>query len=168
MSDETTTPAERPAAPGSLLGQLRARREAIEAKLHLDLAVPRMENPEVLVRFRPVTSAEITRVADQHRKNKAKDVDVIINAVHLAAACEGIFYLHEGQPVGINGKTDPDEWPRFDQEVAESLGLPDGSKAVDVVRGLYFTDGDIISTGAELLVWSGYARQDLERDAEGN
>lgn len=166
MSDATgeDRAGERPAAPGSALRSLRDRRKAAVDKLQLDLAVPRLE-PRVFVRFRPITQAEITRINAQHAKSKAKDVDVIVNAVSLSTACLGIFDEVDGELVPIDGA---DEAPVFDERLAQLLELPEGSKAVEVVRGLYLTDGDVIAAGAELAQWSGYRWQDLERESEGN
>lgn len=158
---------DRPAAPGSVLASLRDRRKAAEQKLHLDLRVPRLE-PPVFVRFRPVTQAEINRINTQHAKSKAKDVDVIINAVSLSTACIGVFDEVDGKLRSIDPEGDADEAPRLDERLAQLLELPEGSTAVEVVRGLYLTDGDIISTGARLAQWSGYAWQDVERESEGN
>lgn len=162
MTDELQAAGDRPAAAGSALANLRERRAAAAKNLHLDLAVPRLE-PPVYVRFRPVKIEEINRVNAQYAKSKAKDVDVIVNAVILSHACLGVFGEADGQPAG-----DPETWPRFDSELAQLLGLPEASGAVDVVRGLYLTDGDVIATGSRLSDWSGYAWQDLERDAAGN
>jgi hypothetical protein len=153
---------DRPAAPGSALSSIRARRQAAADKLYIDLAVPRID-PPIFVRLRPVTQTEINRINGQHAKSKAPDVDVVINAVTLSTACLGVFGEVDGKPDG-----DPDTWPKFDEDLAELLGLPAGSTAVDVVRGLYLTDGDVIATGAELAKFSGYSWQDLERASEGN
>lgn len=152
---------DRPAAAGSPLANLRARRQAAADRLHLDLAVPRLD-PPVFVRFRPITQAEINRINAQHAKSKAKDVDVVVNAVSLATCCLGVF---DDTTVEL---VDAGEAPKFDEDLAELLELPEGSKAVDVVRGLYLTDGDVIAAGAELAQWSGYRWQDLERESEGN
>lgn len=158
---------DRPAAAGSALSSLRARREAAVKKLHLDLAVPRLD-PPVYVRFRPIGQAEINGINARHAKSKAKDVDVVINAVSLATACLGVFDEVEGQLRSIDPSGDADDAPTFDERLAALLELPEGSTAVDVVRGLYLTDGDIIATGARLAQWSGYAWQDIERESEGN
>ena len=37
-------------------------------------------------------------------------------------------------------------WPKFDQELAGMLGLPENCGAVEVIRNLYLTDGDIIES----------------------
>lgn len=162
MSADELGAGDRPAAGGSALSGLRARRDAARKKLHLDLAVPRLD-PPVYVRFEPVPQERLTRIARQYKDSKARDVEVVMNAVHLASACIGVFAEVDGQPEG-----DPDSWPRFDADLAEILGLPASTSPVDIVRDLYLTDGDVIATGTRLVEWSGYAWQDIERDAAGN
>ncbi len=162
MSAEPLEVEDRPAATGSALAGLRDRRDAARKKLHLDLAVPRLD-PPVYVRFAPVPQERITRVARQHKDSKARDVEVVVNAVHLASACIGVFGEVDGKPEG-----DPDSWPRFDAQLAEILGLPADTRPVDIVRDLYLTDGDVLAIGSRLLEWSGYVWQDTERDAAGN
>lgn len=152
----------RPAAPGSPLASLRDRREKAREELHLDLAVPRLE-PPVYVRFAPVEQSQINRINERHRKSKDKDKDVIINALVLTEACRGVFEVIDGESVSVNPGGRDGDWPRFDPELADLLGLnPDETKAVDVVRGLYLTDGDIIATASRLAEWSGYSMADLE------
>lgn len=155
----------RRAAPSSALASLRARRDKAREQLHLDLAVPRLD-PPVYVRFAPVEQSQITRINDRHKKSKDKDRDVIINAVILAEACRGVFEVIDDETVSVNPDDRDGEWPRFDPDLAELLGLnPDESKATDVVRGLYLTDGDIIATASRLAEWSGYSVADLEEHA---
>lgn len=159
MTEETP----RPAAGGSPLANLRQRREAKVAKLYMDLSVRGLE--PLVVRYRPVTAAEITRTNKRFEKSKADDVDVLINAVILSQACLGIF----DKPDATASVPTNEAWPRFDKDLAQSLGLnPEAVQGVDVVRALYLTDGDIISTGAELSQWSGFTLSDVDRDVAGN
>jgi hypothetical protein len=167
MADEDTAAVPgRPAAEGSQLQSLRERRQAAEKKLHIDLVVPRLD-PPVFVRFNAVPIHVINAVSKQYAKSKDPEVDVIFESVILTRACAGVFEVVDGQERSI----DPagGEWPTFGEPVlAELLGLPVGSSAVDVVRGLYLTDGDIMATGAQLREFSGYSAAELERDFEGN
>ena len=70
-------------------------------------------------------------------------------------------------PTDIDPNDRDGEHPKFDRRLAGLLGVPAG-KASQVVRALYLTDGDIISTVNDLGIWSGFAREQMERDPEGN
>jgi hypothetical protein len=164
-NNELLERAERPAAPGSALSSLRARRQKAAEELHLDLAVPRLD-PPVWVRFAPVEQGLIDRANKRHEKSKAQDKNVVINAVILADACRGVFEVIDGEEVSIDDNDRDGEWPRFDDQLADLLGVEAG-KASDVVRALYLTDGDVIATATKLADWSGYSLADLE-EREGN
>jgi hypothetical protein len=157
----------RPAAAGSPLAGLRARREKAQQELFLDLQVPRLD-PPVFVRFAPAVQSQIDRANKRHEKSKDADKNVIVNAVILAEACRGVFEVIDGEPVSVDDADRDGDWPRFDGQLADLLGLDGESvQAVDVVRGLYLTDGDIIATAAKLAEWSGYSLEDLE-ERQGN
>ncbi|WP_156759561.1 hypothetical protein [Microbacterium karelineae] len=152
---------ETPAAPTSGLAALRTQRAKIKQKLHLDLLVPRYDEP-VYVRYMPPTKAQINRVSD--RATKSRDKDALAEAMLLAECCLGVFQKDDdGKPIG-----DPDDWPKFDKDLAEYLGEPSLDRAADVVRALFFTDGDIIAQAAALTSWAGYAEAQAVEDYEGN
>lgn len=159
-------PGETAAAPGSILASLRERRDAAKKRLFKDLAVPRLD-PPVYVRFKPVTSHRLTAANKQSAKSGDRDADVIANAGVLVDACVGIFEVVDGEEVSLDPSDREGEWPKFDKQLAALLGVPAG-KASAVVRELYVTDGDIISTVNELALWSGFAQEQLERDPAGN
>lgn len=163
---EPETVEEQPAAEGSVLATLRERREAAKQKLTKDLAVPRLD-PPVYVRFKPLATRRLNAANKQAAASSDKDAEVIANAGILAEACVGVFQVIDGAEVSIDDSNLDGEWPRFDKRLAALLGVKAG-KASEVVRALYLTDGDIISTVNDLGVWSGFAREQLERDSEGN
>ncbi|HTW17083.1 MAG TPA: hypothetical protein VMF51_18275 [Nocardioides sp.] len=167
---EQPEPGEAPAAPGSILDGIRARRDRAKAALFVDIKVPRYE-PELWVRFKPTEQKRIDAAGEKARKSKDDHRIVNANATLLAEACIGVFEVDaDGEKVSIDPadrSTNPDDWPQFDKRLARLLEIPAG-KAVEVVRGLYLTDGDIISTAAELGEWSGYSRDMLEQDTAGN
>ncbi|SDC46256.1 hypothetical protein [Nocardioides lianchengensis] len=166
---EPSTTGEVEAAPGSVLESIRARRDRAKSVLFIDIKVPRYD-PPVWVRFKPTEQKRIDGAGERARKSKDDDRTVIANAAILAEACIGVFEVVDDDKVSIDPtdrSTDPADWPKFDKRLARLLEIPAG-KATDVVRGLYLTDGDIISTAADLGEWSGYARDMLEQDTEGN
>lgn len=165
-SDETPAVDERrPAASGSPLSSLRARRDTARQRLHLDLEVPRMD-PPVYVRYSPLPHGRITAITKRFEKSKDADRDVLANAAILAEACQGIYEVIDGREVSVDDRDRDGDWPRFDDRLAELLGITAG-KASDVVRGLYLTDGDVIATASRLAEWSGYSAAELE-EREGN
>lgn len=175
LGDETApravdTPVD--AAAGSALASLRARRRKSVAALHFDLEVPRYD-PPVFVRYKPVSQEKVEQTFKRTEKRRGQDRTVVTNAIILAEACLGVFEVIDGQEVSVDPEDRDGEWPKFDQRLGELLtSIEDGerapTKASDVVRKLYLTDGDIISTAQDLSVRSGYAQEQLERESEGN
>lgn len=157
---------ETPAAPGSVLASLRERRAGVVQALYTDLEVPRIPGP-VYVRYKPIPQRRITAANTQAAASKDKDADVVSNAAVLAEACLGVFEVIDGCEVSVDDSDRDGEWPKFDRRLAGLLGIP-WSKGGDVVRGLYATDGDIISTVRKVVVWSGFVDEQQERDEEGN
>jgi hypothetical protein len=160
-----------PAAPDSTLALLRQRVARAKEQLHVDLEVPRLE-PPVFVRFKPTNQGRLNAASKLAGKLKNRDDgDVVANAGILADACLGVFEVLEVDGQKVEVSIDPEDrdgdWPKFGPRLAELLGVTT-NKASDVVRALYLTDGDIMSTVTKLGVWSGYAQDDLERDPEGN
>lgn len=156
-----------PAAPDSTLASLRDRVARVKKALHLDLEVPRLD-PPVFVRYRPVEQTRLNAAGKLATKlNRSNDGDVIANASILSSACIGVFEVIDGEEVSIDPEDRHGEWPNFGPRLAELLGI-NTKKSSDVVRALFQTDGDIISTVSKLGVWSGYAQEELERDPEGN
>lgn len=168
--------AKAPAAPGSLLADLRGRRERIVTeKLHTDLKVPRWDDeggPAIFVRYGPTTQARVDAANKQARASKSKHATLVANATVLADACLGIFAVVDGEKVSIDPDDPHGELLKFEPKLAELLGVRAG-KAAQIVRdpetnsGLYFTDGDVISTAMQLAEWSGFAAEQMELD-EGN
>lgn len=152
---------EQPAAPSSGLAGLRAQREQIKKALHLDLQVPRYTDP-VFVRYSAPSKSLIRHIND--RAEKSRDKNVLAEAMLLAECCVGVFQKDSnGDPIG-----DPEEWPKFDAALAEYLGEPNLTRATDVVRALYLTDGDVLGHSADLSRWAGFAGAEAAEEYEGN
>lgn len=157
-----------PAAAGSPLSGLRARRDAARQTLHKDLAVPRYD-PPVFVRFRPLTQAEVDAAQKTHEKSKDPERTVVVNAGLLAKACLGVFELDgQGREVSVLPDDRDGDWPRFDERLAELVCDGPETRASAIVRALYLTDGDLIATAGVLTEWSGYGTEGLEREQQGN
>lgn len=137
------------------LARLAEARKAALEQLHLDMQVPRLD-PPVFVRVRPITTPEVTAITKRFRGNKTPESTVMHNAAIIAEACLGVFGTDDdGKPV-----EDPSEWPKFDEELADILGLEGASSAVEVVRALYLTDGDVTSAAERIVKWSGFRGDD--------
>lgn len=165
-ADLTAAEGQLDAAPTSRLTSLRQRRQNAVKELHTDLEVPRLD-PPVYVRFRPVTQAETENVNKRFAKSKDKDKTVLINAVLLAQACKGVYEIIDGEEVSVDQDDRHGDWPKFDDHLAGLLGLKDAASAADVVRGLYLTDPDVISTAVKLAEWSGFNLEAIE-ERQGN
>lgn len=154
-----------PAASDSPLASLRARRQARLDTLHLDLKVPRWDDdngPAIYVRYKPVDVAQAARVADRAEKSKAADWVVVANASVLVNACVGVFAMENGQRLSLRDGDPHGPWTRFDQDLAESLGLDGPTRATDVCKALFFTGGDLIGHAAALAEWSGNSTPEVE------
>ena len=168
VDPDISEPGEIPAAPRSGLAAIRGKRaEAVKA-LHIDLPVQRSEEvfgQTVFVRCRPYTDAERKAVTKRVEKLKSKADEVAENASLLAKCTLGIFTADE--------RDNPDEWMRFDRELAALILDEDESEvsvatAAEVVRLLYLTDGDILSSAAKLTEFSGYSLEELDEATSGN
>lgn len=161
MTDET------PTAPVTGIGSLRARREKAREALTLDLVVPRYD-PPIYVRLKPVTQARIEAGLKQAEKSKAKDASLAANAALIATACVGIFEKDGDTDVSIDADDRHGDLLTFsDERTAELLEVP-MTKAGDLVRALYLTEGDVMATAGKLVDWCGYSDADLEADFSGN
>jgi hypothetical protein len=166
---------ERPAADKSPLANLRQRREAIAAELHVDLKVPRWEDdggPSIFVRYKAATPGKVEGAREKRRKQRkalGDDWIVYANADILIDACVGVFALADDGKTELSLRDgDPyGEMTTFDPDLGFSLGLEDEG-AVAVVRKLYFTDFDLTSACNDLCAWSGVRINDSEEAFLGN
>lgn len=166
MTDDET-PESQPQR-NSLLGRIRTRRDEIAAAQFIDLPVPRWEDPVLKVRYGPLDHEVIRKGFQTQRKAKDKAAaEVNTNADLLIAACIGVFADEDGKTSSLHPNGPDEEWTRFDPDLAESLGLPEGSTARQVVRAVYFTDGDVIGTGRRIIEFSGYQLQEGDDELLG-
>lgn len=158
--DETTT------APATVGSNLKARRDTAIKELFTDLKIPRYD-PPIYVRFKPVPQSRIDRMNKQAENSKEKDATVTANAAILADATLGVFEVIDGEKVSVDPNDRDGEWPKFDSALAELFEVK-ATKAGEVVRAVYMTDGDIIATVTQLGVWSGFNLDAIKADFEGN
>lgn len=140
-----------------MLGSLKARRAEVLTNSTIDLRVPRWDNPEMFVRFKPVSHAllkKATRVGLNAAERKRDEAEVEANCDVLIDGCVGVFARLDGKDYSLRPGDEDGEPTLFDEDLAENLGC--GKTARAVVRALYITDGDIISTASRISEFSGY------------
>lgn len=170
---EVAEPGPVPAAIGSPLFDLRQRRGEINARLYLDLQVPRWHDdggPEIWVRYRPARA--VTAQKSIQRRAEKKDDEALINteADVLVEACVGVYAKVGEQTFSLRVGDAEGTWTRFDQDLAVALGLDPNDKettAAATCRALYFTELDLISAASDLGAWSGQASKKAEEEALG-
>lgn len=166
MTDDAT-PEPQPQR-NSILGRLRARRDEIAAAQFIDLPVPRWEDPVLKARYRPLEHEVIRKGFQTQRKAKDKAAaEVNTNADLLIAACMGVYAEEDGKQMSLNPNGPDEEWTTFDPDLAASLGLPENATARQVVRAVYFTDGDVIATGRRIIEFSGYQLEEGDDELLG-
>jgi hypothetical protein len=160
---ESATPDESP-----ILLSLKARRSEIAQKLWVDLKVPRWEAPEVFVRYGPIDTVKIDKAVLNRQKSNKEDWSLAANADILIGSCQGVYACLDGdrdRKYSLRENDENGSWTKFDPDLARQLGLdPDVTKAVDVVRKLYFTDGDLIAASNEVFNFSSESNERIDTD----
>lgn len=154
----------------SFLGNLAERREEIIQGEQLVLPVPRWEDPEVLVKYKPIDHGHIraaqTRV-EKAPKAKKFQVEVEGNIDLLIRGCLAVVAKLDGEEYSLR-PDDPEGDPTvFDSDLAENLGLPEQATARSVVRALFITEGDILSHAKSLVEFSGYRETEADERIAG-
>lgn len=169
----TTAPGDRPAAAGSVLADLRARRTKLVKALFIDLKVPRWDDdggPSIWVRYKPSDPGKIDDIngkRDEARKTEGKDWYVNANADILIDSCIGVFAKDGDATYSLKPDDPTGPWTTFDTDLAVSLGL-DAKGARDAVKALYLTNGDLIGAALRLNSWSGEASITADEEFSGN
>ena len=172
-----------PASPGSPLVDLRKRREEKRDSLHLDLEVPRWDEDggpfQVWVRYKPARHSLAVTSAEKRQKTNDPDWVTLANADSLVDACVGVYVKVKGQPFTLSGG----QWVSFDRETAgpeewvsvtggrveelnEALGVQAHS-AVETLRALFFTDGDLVLHALKLGQFSAVSAPEADEETLG-
>jgi len=151
-----------PASFDSPLLSLRARRAEIVDNLWVDLRVPRWDNPKIFVRYAPVSAVKLNTAIERRRKEKGDDWSLLANADMLVDSCIGIYgELDDGTQISLRDGDPSGKWTTFDPDLAKALGV-EVERAVDTVRSLYLTEGDLIDASNKLFRWSGIAGDEAD------
>lgn len=155
----------------SILGSLKERRQQVFEEQVLRLPVPRWENPEIVVKYRPVEHTLIrqTQTKVENIKDKAKkfEAEVDGNADLLIRGCVAVVAIVDGREYSFRLGDPHGEPTVFDMELAANLGLSDRATAREVVRALFIAEGDIMSASQALVQFSGYRETEADSTVSG-
>lgn len=156
----------------SLLSHLKERHDTIQQQQVLDLRVPRWSNPEIWVRYQPVSFDAVDKARTSSGKlqpNDPKTSQIVFLAQvdALIEACIGVYAkLPEDPDTEYSLRPDDPEGTltKFDPDLAANLGMNSQSTARQVVRSLFFTDGDIVNHSNRVAKWSGWAGDEADTE----
>src|SRR6185437_7291625 len=134
-------PTEAPEPKHTPLRSLKEAREKLVGSLYIDLKVPRWDDPEIFVRYKPVESARVSAQAKKCAESEDPEWLVLANADLLAQCCVGVYAIfdHDGVHRSLRMGDEHGEWTRFDRDLMDNLEMPPYSKAADAVRQIYAT-----------------------------
>lgn len=174
---EADAPTGESVAPRTPMFDLKTRAREIREGLHLSLQVPRWKQPDVFVKFKPVASEEFATAQGKRERDGGPSWVLLSYCDAIADSCEEVYFCHpddthlphaERQKFSLADGDPYGPKTRFDSKLADALGLiiapDDPNKIATIVRGLYLTDGDIISAAGDLLDWSSRASVKAEGD----
>lgn len=153
-----------PTTVTSPLESLKKRREKLMSDLYVDIRVPRWDDPEIYVRFKPVSAIKLGAAVERRRKQKGDDWSLLANADMLVEACIGIYAVVDGDldnKLSLKSGNPDGKWTRFDPDLAEAIGV-EAERAVDSCIALYMTEGDLLDTANRLFRWSNIAGDEAD------
>jgi hypothetical protein len=160
---------EEPKAPtGSPLAALKARAAQAKAARIYTIEVPGLE--QIVVRFNPLDPEKVEAIGKRAEKYVKEHRDasqgLIESLLTLVEACQGIYerddsgeLVPEGQYLtSANGSA----------RTFANLGLANTGQAMDEVKALFTTEGDIIGISKNVIRFSGYSGPEALQDFRGN
>lgn len=143
---------------------LRKRREQIVNELYTDIQIPRWDEPELFIRFKPVSATKLNATIERRRKQKSDDWSFLANADMLVDSCVGIYGVLNGDhdnKLSLRPNDSKGTWTKFDPDLASALGI-EAVRAADVCTALFLTEGDLIDTANKLFKWSNIANSEAD------
>lgn len=132
------------AAKGSpldrVLEKIARRREAVHHDIRVD-GLSDFLGEDVFVRYHAAIGAD--EFARKNAKIKPDAPALALFLTALVELCGGVYIVTDGKPVGLTltQPVDPDEWPRFDEDLKAVLepGFPLGitNTAAAIARSLF-------------------------------
>lgn len=182
---ETLLPAANGGAPrpdaGSVLGRLRARREDLAQDHHLDLDIPGYDG-DLVARYRPLTAGEQARIAAKVERadrlagndEQAAEAQLRTALDTIIAACVEILARQDGKLVPLADVMGSGVPVRYDQQLADALGITGADSARAVVRGVFPRDshGEVVPQPVnrhanEVAAWMARIGSDVDGDLLG-
>jgi hypothetical protein len=155
----------------SIMGSLASRRKEIADKQTTVMPVPRWDDPKIFVRYKLIPHDDIRKALDKIEAAKPRDkgsVEVLSNCDVLIQACVEVWgELDDDKPYSLNPDDPHGPRTKFDKDLARNLGLNDQATARQVVRALFFSDADILTTAGSFMDFVGYKRDMIEEVIEG-
>jgi len=146
------------------LMSLKDRRKKILDELFIDIQVPRWDEPEIFVRFKPVSALKLNASIERRRKRGGDDWSLLANADVLVDSCIGVYAVMSSdkeQHLSLRPGAPKSPWTKFDSDLADALGA-DVDNAADTCIALYLTEGDLIETANKLFRWSNIANDEAD------
>lgn len=154
----------------SILGSLKERRTQILEEQVLALAVPRWDDPKIVVKYKPVEHSLIRgverRIDGAPKKDRAK-FEIEGNCDVLIRACTAVVAVLDGEEYSLRLGDPHGEPTIFDRDLGANLGLDPACTAREVVKALYITDGDILAAASAVGEFSGYKNQEADEGLSG-
>jgi hypothetical protein len=154
-----TPPTPAPAAKAvSQLDRLKERRRrAREEREPLDLDIPGYGG-ELVARYRVLSFEEMEKLQDRGGKMaRAADIEVELKITMdtIAAACVGIFLREDGKlrPLNEVDAKFGDEPVRYDERLAEAVGVDSEGKVRILIRRMFPTELSIIGHLQRVSNW---------------
>ena len=152
----------------ALLEQLRGAYKRREAERIGDLRIPGWDRPSLVLRIQPLDHPTIRRIRARIPTVRGKveriaEAEVQANAALVAAATVGVMVGSGGPEVPL---TEGVIWD-LAADLAEQKGMNEPQGPTDVIRTLAFRDGDILAMATRVGEHSGYAREEIDAEAEG-
>lgn len=155
----------------SILGSLKERRLEVFNAQELRLPVPRWDNPEIVVKYKPVDHKLIRKTQDKVEGIKDKDkkfqAEIDGNADLLIRGCVAVVAIVDGKEYSLRPDDPHGEPTVFDMDLAQNLGLGDRVTAREVVKALFIAEGDIMSASQALVQFSGYRETEADSTVSG-
>lgn len=167
----STTSRKGSAAEGSVLAQIRQRREELKRDRHIDLDVPGFDGL-LVARYQPLAYRKlreiIQRAEKQHRSDPAME-ELAGAADVLNNACAGLFVREGGEVVPVTHNGEP--VMRFDRECAAALGLDQEQTAREVLFDVFPDEFSVLIQYKAFSEWQARtepeASEELVGESEG-
>ena len=167
--DEDDAPANGAGEPLSVLDRLRQQREGMLAQRTMDYEVPGTGGRMVL-RLGVLPRQKLAAMTQRAAKATSPEGDLNLNADTLISACVEVLGRNSREePLR---SVDPDgETVRIDAALAGLLGLPDATRAREVLQAVFcFAPAPDLAIGVaagQYMEWASAAEEDVDEEFSG-